>query len=194
MVSISSDESAFEKCFAAYSVVLVGTRNEDGDDNLAPKHMATPLGWSNYFGFVCTESHQTFANIEQTEQFTISYPRPNQILSVSLAAEPRDEDGEKPDLGELPTAEADAVNAPLVSEAYLQLECQLHSISEPFGDNQMIAGDIVEQRIHRDALRGPDRDDNELINENPVLAYLHPGRYAEVHDSQAFPFPGGFHR
>ena len=32
-------------------------------------------------------------------------------------------------------------------------------------------------------------DDNDLIHESPLLAYLSPGRYARVENSNSFPFP-----
>jgi predicted pyridoxine 5'-phosphate oxidase superfamily flavin-nucleotide-binding protein len=41
-------------------LVLIGTVEEDGSVDMAPKHMVTPLGWENYFGFVCTPRHATF--------------------------------------------------------------------------------------------------------------------------------------
>lgn len=194
VVSIPLDESVFEKTFAAHSVVLIGTRDENGDYNLAPKHMATPLGWSNYFGFVCSPDHRTFQNIERTGEFTVSYPRPEQILSVSLSAEPRDADDHKPDLEQLETVRSTNVDADFIQESYIYLECHLETTSGQFGDNQFIAGEIIGQYVHRDVKRSPDRDDADIINENPVLCYLHPGRYAEIEDSQAFPFPDGFEK
>jgi hypothetical protein len=37
----------------------------------------------------------------------------------------------------------------------------------------------------------PDGDDAELLYRNPPLAYLHPGRFATLKETQAFPFPAG---
>ena len=39
-----------------------------------------------------------------------------------------------------------------------------------------------------------DGDDNDLIHESPLLAYLSPGRYARVENSNSFPFPANFMR
>jgi flavin reductase (DIM6/NTAB) family NADH-FMN oxidoreductase RutF len=191
---VSIDESPFERAFAAYSVVLVGTLEEDGDPNLAPKHMVTPMGWDGYYGFACSPEHSTTDNIKRTGEFTVTYPRPEQIVSVSLSAEPRDEDDEKPDLDQLEMMDAVSVEAPLVDNAYIYLECKLDRIISDLGENNFVVGEIVDQHVHADVLRDPDKDDADLIREHPILAYLHPGRYAEIDYSQAFPFPRNFSR
>ena len=46
-------------------LVLVGKREPDGGHDLAPKHMSTPIGWDNYYGFVCTPRHHTYGNIQR---------------------------------------------------------------------------------------------------------------------------------
>lgn len=48
--------------------------------------MAMPLGWQNHFGFVCHPSHATQSNAERTGEFTVSYPRPDSVVHVALAA------------------------------------------------------------------------------------------------------------
>ncbi len=189
---VTIDESPFERAFTASSVVLVGTREKNGDPNLAPKHMVTPMGWSGYYGFACSPEHTTTDNIQRTEEFTVSYPRPDQIVSISFSAEARDEYGDKPKLDELNLMEAAEVDAPLVEEAYIYLECELDRILEDLGENNFVVGKIVRKYVHEDALRTPDRDDAELIQDNPILAYLHPDRYTEIDYSQAFPYPRNF--
>lgn len=191
---VSIDESPFERAFAAYSVVLVGTLEEDGDPNLAPKHMVTPMGWDGYYGFACSPEHSTTDNIKRTGEFTVSYPRPEQIVSVSLSAEPRNAEGEKPNLDQLEMIDAITVDAPFVKDAYIYLECELKEIMDDLGESNFIVGKIVEKYVHQDALRSPDKDDAELIQNNPILAYLNPGRYSEIDYSQAFPFPRDFTR
>lgn len=194
VVTVPTDQSIFEQAFAAYSVVLVGTRESDGSMDIAPKHMITPLGFSNYFGFVCTPAHRTYQNINRTEEFSVSYPRPEAILSISFSAEQRNKEGDKPNLDSLETVPATTIDADLVRNSYCFLECKLEEVSDRFGNNSFIAGEIVAQHVHQDVKRSPERDDNEIINQYPILTYLHPGRYAEIDDSHAFPFPRDFHR
>ena len=74
----------WDRLFMVFPLVLVGTRDEDGSSDLAPKHMAMPMGWDNYFGFVCAPSHSTCSNIGRTGEFTVSFPKPSQILFTSL--------------------------------------------------------------------------------------------------------------
>ena len=77
----------WERVFTAAPLVLVGTKQAAGYD-FVPKHMGMPLGWQNYFVFVCTPRHRTQQNIEQEKAFTVSYPRPTQLVLTSLAAAP----------------------------------------------------------------------------------------------------------
>jgi hypothetical protein len=47
---------------------------------------------------------------------------------------------------------------------------------------------------HRDALRGDDRDDQDVLDACPLFVYLHPNRFAAISASQSFPLPAGFRR
>ena len=66
----------------------------------APKHMVSPLGWQNFFGFVCTPRHRTYQNIRREGAFTVTFPRPSQVVLTSLSAAPRDDDDVKPALSD----------------------------------------------------------------------------------------------
>ena len=156
--------------------------------------MAFPMGWENYFGFVCTPRHSTYHNIRREGAFTVSYPRPTQVVLASLAASPREADGTKPVLYALPTFPASEVDGIFIEDAYLFLECVLDRIVDDFGENSLIAGRIVAAHVREDYLRTSDRDDSDLIHEAPLLAYLSPGRYARVENSNSFPFPASFMR
>jgi hypothetical protein len=65
VVSLDVTAPIWERCFTVAPLVLVGTREKDGSYDLAPKHMATPMGWQNYFGFVCTPRHRTYHNVRR---------------------------------------------------------------------------------------------------------------------------------
>jgi flavin reductase (DIM6/NTAB) family NADH-FMN oxidoreductase RutF len=184
----------WERFFTVAPLVLIGTRESDLTYDLAPKHMATPLGWQNYFGFVCTPRHRTYQNIQREGAFTVSYPRPTQLVATSLAAAPRCDDAAKPSLSALRTFRASRVDGVFVVDAYLFLECTLHSVVDGFGENSLITGQIAAAHVHEDALRASDRDDHDLIHQSPLLAYLSPGRVARVGQSYSFPFPVDFTR
>ena len=184
----------WDRFFQVFPLVVVGTKELDGSFDLAPKHMAMPMGWENRYGFVCSPAHGTYVNARREGVFTVSYPRPSQVLFASLAAAPRCEDDSKPSLDLLPTRPATKVDGVLLEDAYLHLECETDRILDDFGPNSLVTGRIVEALVSEDSVRRADRDDEELVYEAPLLAYLAPGRYAEISTSFAFPFHSGWSR
>ncbi len=152
-VPLSTDRPIWDRFFGVFPLVIVGSKEEDGQYNLAPKHLAMPLGWENYYCFVCSPRHTTYHNIRRHGVFTVSYPRPTEVLLASLAAAPRCEDLSKPSLLVLPTFPARQVDGRLVKGCYLFLECTLHSILDGFGPNSLIIGNVVAAAAHEDALR-----------------------------------------
>lgn len=189
LVEIETDRPVWERFFTVAPLVLVGTTDADGSLDLAPKHMVLPLGWDNYFGFVCAPDHSTCENIERTGVFTVSFPRPEQILYTSLAASPRSAEGEKPVLQSYPTFRARHVEGAFIEDAYLYFECRHFRTIDGFGPNCLITGSIVAAYASPDFLRVSELDDQELINHSPLLVYLAPGRFASVDRSNKFPFP-----
>ena len=194
LVTLNQDWPVWDRVFTVNPLVLVGTRERDGGYDFAPKHMAFPMGWDNYFGFVCTPRHATYHNARREGVFTVSYPKPTQVVLASLAATRREGDGSKPSLYALPTFPASEVDGVFVQDAYLFLECVLDRIVDDFGENSLIAGRVVAAHVSEDYLRASDRDDNDLIHESQLLAYLSPGRYARVTESNSFPFHANFMR
>lgn len=191
--TLDLEASIWERVYTVAPLVLVGTTDPDGSPDLAPKHMAFPLGWSNYFGFVCAESHGTYANIARTGEFTVSYPRPGDIVTTSLTASPRCDDL-KPVMSVLETFPARSTDCVFVANSYLYLECRHVETFDGFGDNSLIAGRIVAAHVDPAALRSSDRDDADLLMKAPQLAFLYPGRFAVIDETQAFPFPAGMRR
>jgi flavin reductase (DIM6/NTAB) family NADH-FMN oxidoreductase RutF len=191
LVELDVSQPVWDRFFWIAPLVLVGTREADGSHDLAPKHMALPMGWENYYGFVCTPRHHTYSNIRRDGVFTVSYPRPSQLVLTSLAASPRFSDTEKPALVVLPVFPASKVNGVLVEGCYMYLECELDRIIDDFGINSLIVGRVVAARVAQDAERVEDHEDQDLIHESPLLAYLHPRRFAAIDQSLSFPFPAG---
>jgi flavin reductase (DIM6/NTAB) family NADH-FMN oxidoreductase RutF len=191
-VSIPTDSPVWSSFFTLAPLVLVASRESDGHHDIAPKHMAMPLGWQNYYCFVCSPRHATQRNIEATREFTVSFPRGEQIVETSMAAAPREEDDSKPSLAALETFPATIVDGVLVKGAYLWLECKLERVVDGFGDNSLIIGSVVAASVDERALRASDSDDSDIIHASPLLAYLSPGRFASVGESFSFPFPVDF--
>ena len=189
VVSVDTTVPVWEQFFTVAPLVLIGTRDANGSLDLAPKHMVTPMGWQNYFGFVCTPSHSTCGNIERTGEFTVSYPKPSQVLITSLAASPRTAEGSKPIVDYLSTFPATQVDAGFIRDGYLFFECRHFRTIGGFGENCLITGEIVAAFADDDYLRHTDSDDQETIHDAPLFAYLAPGRFAAIDRSNAFPFP-----
>lgn len=194
LVSLGAEHPIWNRFFHVAPLIVVGTREPDGGYDLAPKHMAAPMGWGNFFGFVCTPAHGTYGNAMREGAFTVSYPRPSQVLAASLAAAPRCEGDEKPSLEALKTFPAHVVDGVLLEDAYLHLECETHQIVDGFDENSLITGRVVEAHVSAEAIRRSDVDDQDLLLRAPLLVYLAPGRYAEVSESFAFPFHAGWAR
>ena len=64
-VSLNVKRPIWDDFFAVYPLVVVGTKESDGNYDLAPKHLAIPVSWDNYFGFVCSETHGTYQNAKR---------------------------------------------------------------------------------------------------------------------------------
>lgn len=191
LVELDVSLPVWDRFFWVAPLVLIGTREVDGSHDLAPKHMVMPMGWENYFGFVCTPRHHTYANIHRHGVFTVSYPRPDQLVLTSLCASPRCGEDHKPALSVLPVFPAKAVDGVLVEGGYMYLECELDRIIDDFGVNSLIVGRIIAARVAEDSARIHEGGDQAMILNAPLLAYIHPGRFAAIDRSLTFPFPAG---
>ncbi len=189
VVAVDTTVPVWEQFFTVAPLVLIGTRDADGALDLAPKHMVTPMGWQNYFGFVCTPRHNTCSNIQRTGEFTVSYPKPSQVLITSLAASPRGAGGGKPVIDYFNTFPATQVDASFIDDGYLYFECRHFKTIGGFGENCLITGEIVAAFADDDYMRHAEADDQETIHDSPLFAYLAPGRFATIDRSNAFPFP-----
>lgn len=198
IVSLDPEQSFWERFYMVASLVVIGTCNEDDTYNLAPKHMTTPMGWENYFGFVCTPRHKTYRNAVQSGAFTVSYPKPSQVVLASLAASPRSGPPEgpkrKPSLDQMDTWAAETIDGIFLEDAYLFFECELDRRVDDLGENSLLIGEITAVHVQKDALRVSEQEDGEVIRQNPLLAYLHPDRYTSIDETSAFPFPAGFEK
>jgi flavin reductase (DIM6/NTAB) family NADH-FMN oxidoreductase RutF len=194
IITLDTDFPIWDRFFTVAPLVLIGSRDANSNYNFAPKHMAFPMSWENFFGFICTPKHATYQNIKRENVFTVTYPRPTQVVSTSLAAASRTEDDVKPALSALDSFLAEKVDGRFVSDGYLFLECELKSVFDDFGPNSLITGRVVIAHVHQEALRTSDRDDNDLIHDSPLLVYVDPGRFARIEQSFAFPFPSDYKR
>ena len=140
VVRLPTEVPIWNRFFTVAPLVLVGTKEPDDSYDIAPKHMAMPLGWKDRYCFVCTPRHATYANVRAREEFTVSFPLPETVVVSSLAATAREEGNVKPNLAALTTFPASVVDGVLVEGCYLYLECTLDRVVEGFGDAVLVVG------------------------------------------------------
>ena len=92
---------------------------------MAPKHLAMPFGWENYFGFVCSPRHATYRNLDEHPEFTVSFPGADRLLQTSMAAGGRHDDLSKPSLVAVPVVPARVVDGVLVEGCVLSISSAL---------------------------------------------------------------------
>lgn len=193
-VALDPSAGLWDRVYTVAPLVLIGTVDPGGSVDLAPKHMVTPMGWGPYFGFVCTARHATYRNVKREGTFTVSYLRPDQVVMSSLTAAPRFEDDSKPIVDALDTFPSTNGKDVFVRGGYLYLECRQDRLVDGFGDNSLVVGEITAAYADEAAIRFADGDDQEPIEQSPLLAYLAPGRWSKIETSYSFPFPVGFER
>lgn len=193
LIELDVSISIWRHFFTISPLVVIGTKEKSGY-NLAPKHMVMPIGFENYFGFVCTPKHSTYANIKLTKEFTVSYLLPRQVVLASLSATPRCEEISKSKsiIAVLPTLKATKVDALHIAESYALLECKLYKIIDGFGENSIIVGKIIAARVYENYIKSFDKDEQIQIKENPLLAYISEGRFTAVTETYNFPLPKNF--
>jgi flavin reductase (DIM6/NTAB) family NADH-FMN oxidoreductase RutF len=82
----------------------------------------------------------------------------------------------------------------LVEGASLALECEFERVVEGFGEYGLVVGRIVAAYASPAALIEADREPETVLAESPLLAYVHPGRFASIDQAFSFPFPQDMHR
>ena len=192
LLTLDTGQPIWDHFFTVAPLVVVGTREGTGVD-LAPKHMVTPLGHDNYFGFVCTPRHATYHNVAENGTFAVSFPKPNQVVLSSLAASPRcGTEGDKPILDRLPVRYLDGSPDPFLADSYLYLACRHDRTIDGFGQHSLICGEITGAWVDEAYHREHERDAQGQLFRHPLLAFLAYGRFAEIHDTRAFPLPADF--
>ena len=110
-------------------VMIIGTYDKDGKPN------AMNAAWGGMADYdkvvVCMSSHKTTENIEITKEFTISIGDASHVVEcdyvgiVSANQEPN-----KMEKSKFSTSKAEFVNAPIINELVLCLECKLLKVLE----------------------------------------------------------------
>jgi flavin reductase (DIM6/NTAB) family NADH-FMN oxidoreductase RutF len=86
------------------------------------------------------------------------------------------------------------VDGVFLEDGYLFLECELDRRVDNLGENSLLIGKVTAVHVDRKALRISGKEDEAVIRDNPLLAYLPPDRYATIENTNTFPFPAGFEK
>ena len=192
LINLSIKKPIWAHFYMVAPLVVIGTKEGEAY-NLAPKHMACPLGSGNYFGFVCTPRHHTYRNILSEKVFTVSFPKSQEIIMTSIAASPRCHDSYTESmLSRIPHFMSPGIDAPMVKNSYLYLDCSLEKVVGGFDEYCLIAGKITGAYLDPAYKVYAESDHQKMIYDNPLLAYLPDKRFAIIKKTLAFPFPEGF--
>lgn len=194
-ISLNVKESIWEHFYTVAPLVVIGSKEDDGFD-LAPKHMATPLGFSEFFGFVCTPRHNTYHNIKKHLRFSVSFVKPDQVLLSSLAAIPRCavNNFSKEITNQIPTVTTKNGASIFLQDSYVMLDCALHKVIDGFDDYSLITGRIEQAMVHKNYKIVSDEGHQKQIYDHPLLAYIAQGRFASIKETLSYPYPKDFKR
>ena len=110
-------------------VMIIGTYDKDGKPN------AMNVAWGGMADydkiFVCMSSHKTTENIEITKEFTASIGDASHVVECDyVGIVSANQEVNKMEKSKLTTSKAEFVNAPIINELPLCLECKLIKVLE----------------------------------------------------------------
>lgn len=185
LISLELDQSIWDRFFTVAPMVVVGTRGVNGSQDLFATHRGFPMGPENLFAFLAAPESGAVVNAVRIGEFGVSFLRPDQVVEASLAASERE--SQHPLLAEIPTFPASRIGSVLVSGAHAHLECRVDRIIEDLGSGVLVMGRVVAAHVDRGARRLSDRDDCDVLANHPLLAFVAPGRFAKIDQTDAFP-------
>ena len=133
-------------------VFLVGSYDADGVANIMN------AAW----GGICSsepasiavsvrQQRHTFDNIQLQQAFTINIPNTNQAAEADYFGIVSGRDGQKIDATSLSSERAEYVNAPILCECPLVLECRLIATHD-LGAHTQFVGEIVDVKVEEECL------------------------------------------
>ena len=185
LLSLELDSPIWDRFFSVAPLVLIGTTNADGSHDLCATYRAIPVGPENLFAFLASPDDAAADNARRDGCFTVSFPRPEQVVQTSVAAVGTGD--RHPLADQLPVTSAKTVDGGVLEGAWLYLECEVERAIDDLGSSLMIIGRIVAAYLDREARRLAERDDYDLLMRHPLLAFVAPGRFAEIKHTDAFP-------
>ncbi|MBO7472941.1 MAG: flavin reductase family protein [Ruminococcus sp.] len=131
---------SFEKgFFAPLPVLIIGSYNANGIPN------AMNVAWGGQVGMgqisiSLSASHKTTANIRLNKEFTVAYATEEQITACDFVGivSGNDEENKLEKCG-FTVTKSDKINAPVIDQLPVTIECRVIDIQEEFGETRVIA-------------------------------------------------------
>lgn len=171
--------------FLPLPVLIVGSYDKDGKAN------AMNAAWGGVYNndqvIVCLDkSHKSTANIKERGEFTLSFATKDQIVSADYVGIVSGNDvPDKLERSGFTTSKAESVDAPVINELPLTLECR---VSQILGEENFIA-DIVNVSADESILGDKGLPDIDKLS--PVLFDTIHAEYRTFGDVAAKAFKAG---
>ena len=145
--------------FIPRAVSWVSTISKDGVANVAP------YGWSGAISgeppimhFTSRKKRDSWRNATETGSFVINMPTTAQLEQLKITGEDVGPEVSEFELAGLTPVPGEVVDAPLVAESPVSIECVTHSTHE-IGGSTMVFGTVARIHISRDILDAAGRID-----------------------------------
>lgn len=132
--------SSFDKgFFAPLPVLIIGTYDADGTPD------AMNAAWGGQVGMTqisvsLSGSHKTTANIRLNREFTIAYATADQIAACDYVGVVSGNNvPDKLEKCGFTVTRSDKVNAPVIDQLPVTIECKVTDIQEEFGETRVVA-------------------------------------------------------
>lgn len=172
-INLALDKHAWHPSPLAGQVVLVTTRNADGQSNIAPKSWVSMMAFDPpVLALGCNLGHVTAQNILRQGEFVVNVPGAElagHTWQISSLPHPRPV--EAAGLTPIP---AQIVSPPVVEECKAHLECRLVKQVD-FGAEVVFFGEILAVSIDADVARSPDP-----YHALQMFFFLENGRYGVI--------------
>ena len=133
---------SFQKGFVTpQPVFIIGTYDENGKPNAMNAAWAGQVG-ANQIS-MSLSPHQTTANLKQQKAFTVSFATQDQVAAADyVGIVSQTKVAEKMEKSGFTTIPSQLVNAPIIEQLPVALECQVVMIAEEFNETRIV-GEIV---------------------------------------------------
>lgn len=133
-------KQSFEKgIFAPLPVLIIGTYNENGTPNAMNAAWGGQVGMSQ-ISVSLSSSHLTTDNIKRNKEFTIAYATAEHIAACDYVGivSGNNVDNKLGKCG-FTVTESDKVNAPVIDQLPVTIECKVLDIQEEFNETRVVA-------------------------------------------------------